>query len=330
MAKEKNFNWGILATGHIANKFAHDLQFVSNSKIHAVGSRSLDKATEFAEKFDIENVFGSYEELVSCPDLDVIYIATPHSEHYKNTLLCLNAGIPVLCEKAFAVNSKQLIEMIALSKAKKVFLQEAIWTRFHPSVEKVLELIHSNVIGQIVHIAADFGFLAGTDLNHRIFNPNLTGGSLMDIGIYPLFISKLLLGKPSEIKAVATKVITGVDSSCTMALRYQSGATASLFSIIAANTDTTCTIYGENGKIFMHSRFHETKEITVTVTNCEPETFICERKGFGYSYEAADVQRCLSEGKIENDKLPLSFSLELMELLDNIRNQIGLVYPEEI
>lgn len=330
MAENKIFNWGILATGNIAHKFAHDLQFVPNAKIHAVASRSIEKATDFAEEFNIENAFGSYEELVSCPDLDIIYIATPHSEHYKNTLLCLNARIPVLCEKAFAVNSKQLSEMIALSKSKKVFLQEAIWTRFHPSIEKVLELINSQIIGKIIHIAADFGFLAKTDLNHRIFNPNLTGGSLLDIGIYPLFMSKLLLGNPSEIKAVATKTITGVDASCSMALSYQSGATASLFSTISANTDTTCTIYGDKGKIFMHSRFHETKEITVTLTNCEPETFICERKGFGYSYEAVDVQRCLSEGKIENDKLPLSFSLELMEMLDTIRNQIGLVYPEEI
>jgi predicted dehydrogenase len=327
---DKIYNWGILAPGGIAHKFADDLAFVPNARVHAVASRNLGRAQDFALKYGAKYAYGSYEELVTAPDLDVIYIATPHSEHYANTLMCLNASIPVLCEKAFAVNSTQLLEMVNLAKKKQIFLQEAIWTRFHPSIAKVEAILAEGTIGKIVHIAADFGFKAGDDLNNRIFNPNLTGGSLLDIGIYPLFISKLLLGDPTEIKAVAVKAITGVDMNCTMALTYASGATASLFSTVAAETDTICTIYGTNGKIFIHGRFHETKAITVSITGQLSQTIDCERLGHGYSYEAEDVQRCLAAGKTENEKLPLAFSLELMALMDEIRAQIGVVYPEEL
>ncbi len=329
MAENKTYNWGIIAPGGIARKFAHDLQFVPNARLHAVASRSLDRAESFIQEFGGSHAYGSYEEIINCPDLDVIYIATPHSEHYANTLMCLKAGLPVLCEKAFAVNSRQLTEMIHLSQSKKVFLQEAIWTRFHPSVKKVLEIIESGAIGKIIHISADFGFKAPYDLNGRMYNINLTGGSLMDIGIYPLFISKLILGNPISIKAVGTLAETGIDVNCSMALNYKSGATASLFSTVDAETDTICTIYGELGKILMHSRFHETKAITVSVKGQLPITYEVERLGFGYSYEAADVQRCLNDGAIENNLLPLEFSTELMDIMGNVRSQIGVVYPED-
>jgi predicted dehydrogenase len=325
----KIYNWGILGPGGIAKKFADDLSFLPNAKVHSVASRSLERAKSFGENYGAKYCYGSYQELVNCPDLDVIYIATPHSEHYENTLMCLNAGIPVLCEKAFAINAIQLKEMVELAQTKKVFLQEAIWTRFHPSIAKVLELIENQEIGEIVHIAADFGFLAKMDLEARWFNAELTGGSLLDIGIYPLFISKLLLGIPNQVKALATIAPTGVDASTSIALQFNNGATASLFSTFYANTDTTCTIYGTKGKIFIHGRFHETKGVTITKTDQEPQYFECERLGHGYSYEAEDVQRCLAAGLTENNKLPLQFSMELIQLMDEIRAQIGLKYPNE-
>jgi predicted dehydrogenase len=329
MSNNKIFNWGIIGPGGIAKKFADDLKFLPNAKLLAVASRSLDRAEAFANVYGANYSYGSYEEIISCKEIDAIYVATPHCEHYANTIMCLNAGIPVLCEKAFAVNIGQLTEMVTLSQTKKVFLQEAIWTRFHPSVKKVLEIIESGEIGKIIHIAADFGFLAPVDLSNRIYNLNLTGGSLMDIGIYPLFISKLILGNPKEIRAVGTLAETGIDLNCTMALNYESGATASLFSTVAAETDTICTIYGSKGKIFMHGRFHETKAVSVTIKGQDTKTFECERLGFGYSYEAADVQRCLAEGRIENDLLPLQFSKELLSIMDEVRKQIGVKYPED-
>jgi len=221
-------------------------------------------------------------------------------------------------------------EMMAKSKEKNLFLMEAIWTRFHPAIAQTLDIIQSGQIGDIVHIAADFGFKAVYDEEARLFNPSLTGGALYDIGIYPLFISKLILGNPKEIKAVATFAPTGVDVNTALSLSYENGATASLFSTLNAQTDTTCTIYGSKGKLFLHGRFHETKGLTLTIEGQEPQFFETERLGHGYSYEAQEVQRCLKLGKIESDKLPLQFSLELMELLCEIRQQIGLVYPQEV
>ena len=323
--------WGILACGGIAEKFTADLvAHVSDGVVYAVASRDLSKAQDFGNRHGAVKTFGSYEELVACPEVDVIYIATPHAYHYENTLMCLEAGKAVLCEKAFTINSSMLEEMVAKSKEKNLFLMEAIWTRFHPAIAQIQQIIESGKIGDIVHIVADFGFKADYKVDGRLFNPALTGGSLYDIGIYPLFISKLLLGNPKEIKAVATMAPTGVDMNCAMSLTYLNGATASLFSTVAAETDTICTIYGTKGKIFIHGRFHETKGFTLTIKGEEPQVFTTERLGFGYSYEAEEVQKCLRTGKTESDKLPLQFSLELMELLCEIRQQIGLVYPQEV
>jgi predicted dehydrogenase len=327
---QKIYNWGIIAPGGIAHKFASDLvAHVPNARVHAVASRNLERAQAFASKFGASYAYGSYEEIVNTPNLDIVYVATPHSEHHANTIMCINAGIPVLCEKAFAVNSKQLSQMVALARSKNIFLQEAIWTRFHPAVAKVQQLLQAGAIGKIVHIAADFGFKATSDLNNRIHNINLTGGSLLDIGIYPLFITKLLLGKPLATKAVGVLGSTKVDLNCSMSLSFASGATASLFSTVQAETNTQCYIYGTEGYLLMHGRFHETKAITLAIKDQEPIVFPCERLGFGYSYEAQDAQRCLAEGRSENDKLNLDFSLELMALMDEIRAQIGLVYPED-
>lgn len=325
----KIFNWGILGPGKIAQKFAQDLAFVPNAKLYAVGSRNLERAQNFAKEHKAITYFDSYEALVNCAEVDIIYIATPHSEHFKNTLLCINARKPVLCEKAFAINSAQLAQMVALAKSKKVFLQEAIWTRFHPAIIHVLTIIQSGQIGKIVHIQADFGFKANPDPEGRLFNPNLTGGSLMDIGIYPIFISKLILGQPTVIKAIGTLASTGVDQNCSITMQFENGATASLFSTLMANTPTVCSIYGSLGKIEIQSRFHETKGFTLTLDGQESQFFETERLGHGYSYEAADAQRCLQENKLENNLLPLLFSQELMQILDEVRMQMGLQYPQE-
>lgn len=323
--------WGILACGGIARKFADDLAFVKDGYLAAVSSRDISRAKEFASHYgpDIK-CFGSYEAMLSSGEIDVVYIASPHGLHHEHTLLCLNAGIPVLCEKAFAINSKQVAEMIQTARDKKIFLMEALWTRFHPSIVKLQEILASGVIGDIIHLAADFGFQAPYDAEARWFNPALTGGSLLDIGIYPLFISKFVLGNPLEMKATGVMAPSGVDMNTSIALKYSSGATATLFSTFATKTDTTCEIHGTKGKIHMHSRFHETKGITVTIHETEQETFYeTERLGWGYSYEAEAVQADLRAGRIENTLMTHAFSTELMALLDEIRSQIGLKYPNE-
>jgi predicted dehydrogenase len=325
----RTFNWGIIGLGKIAHKFAENLALLPNARLYGVASRSQEKAQEFAAKFGAAHACGSYEDLLALSDLDAVYIATPHSEHHAHTLLCLRAGVPVLCEKAFALNAAQAAEMIATAREKKVFLMEAFWTRFFPAIKEALKIVQSGELGELKHIVADFGFAAPYDPDGRLFNPTLAGGSLLDIGVYPLFISKLMLGNPAQLKAVATFAPTGVDTNCVLSLAYASGATASLYATIAAHTDTTCCIFGTKGSLRLNGRFHAPDGLTVHLTDEEPRVINCEKLGYGYAYEAQHVQECLEQGLLESPLLPLDFSLELMQLLDEARQQIGLRYPGE-
>jgi predicted dehydrogenase len=330
MKTDQPIRWGILACGGIARKFADDLAHAKNGHLAAVSSRDIKRAQEFASHYDASvKAYGSYEEMLSSGEIDVVYIASPHGLHYEHTMLCLDAGMPVLCEKAFAINSKQVSAMIQKAREKNLFLMEALWTRFHPSIAKLQEIIASGAIGEIKHVVSDFGFKAAYDEEARWFNPHLTGGSLLDIGIYPLFISKLLLGQPLEMKATGVMAPSGVDMNCSISTKYASGATASLFSTFAAQTDTTCTVYGTLGKIYMHPRFHETKGMTLTIYEGDETVMETERLGWGYSYEADAVQEDLHAGRTENAWMSHQFSQELMGLLDEIRAQIGLTYPNE-
>ena len=192
LSKPTKTRWGIIGLGKIAEKFADDLLQFADAELYAVASRSQATADAFAQKYGAKNAFGNYQQLADCQDVDIVYIATPHAQHHENVLQCLNAGRAVLNEKAFALNLGQAQEMIILAREKKLFLMEALWTRYHPAIAKVFEIVNAGTIGEIVHIVADFGFKADYDPQKRLFNPELAGGSLLDIGIYPLFISKLL------------------------------------------------------------------------------------------------------------------------------------------
>jgi predicted dehydrogenase len=325
----RTYNWAILGLGNIAHKFAESLALLPNARLHAVASRNAAKAQEFAAQYGVTHAVGSYEELLTVPDVDVVYIATPHTEHHANTLLCLQAGLPVLCEKPFAVNDSQAQEMRRVAEEKGVFLMEAFWTRFFPAIHRALELVAAGTIGEVKHLVADFGFVASYNPESRLFNPALAGGSLLDIGVYPLFISKLFLGEPQEIRAVATRADTGVDVNCSMVLAYKSGATASLFSTIAAQTDNQCILYGSHGQLHLTGRFHAASGITLKLPDQEPQVITCEKQGYGYQYEAEHVQECLAQGLTESPLLPLQFTQELMQQLDTIRQQIDLRYPME-
>lgn len=323
------FNWGIIGPGKIAHKFAQDLALVPGARLHAVASRSLEKARQFAAQYGAPHALGSYEELTRLPDLDAVYVATPHSEHRAHTLLCLRAGVAVLCEKAFARNAAEVAEMVAVAREKQVFLMEALWTRFMPATHKALELVGTGAIGRPVHLVADFGFAADYDPASRLFDPALAGGSLLDIGIYPVFFSKFFLGEPTQVKAVGTLTDTGVDLTCNMALAYPDDATASLYSTLAATTDTTCTIYGTEGKLHLHHKFHHTHRLTLHRAGEQPQDFHFEDAGYGYHHEARHVQECRAQGLTESPLLPLQFSQHLIETLDDIRQQLGVRYPGE-
>ncbi len=324
----KTFKWGIIGLGKIAHKFAEDLQRIPNASLHAVASRSEEKAKTFAVQYNAPNFFGSYDEIFTCADLDVIYIATPHAYHCENVLMCLEHQVAVLCEKPLAMNGLEVKRMITLAKFQKTFLMEAMWTRFLPTMTKVLELIGQGKIGEVKSIRADFGFKALFDPHSRLFNQSLGGGSLMDVGVYPVFLSLLVLGKPTSVNAVANIGRTNVDENCGILLKYDNNRMAILQSSIVTNTGTEAYIFGEKGTIKINSRWHEPTSLTLMQDGKDPKDIFFDFDSHGYRYEAEEVMRCLRNEKKESEAMSLDFSLDLIELLDTIRMKAGIYYPK--
>ncbi len=321
--------FGIIGLGKIANKFASDIARVAGAELHAVASRDGFKAQQFADTHFAKRHYDSYKKLVNDPKVDVVYIATPNAMHYTHALLCLKAGKAVICEKPFAINAWQAGNMIACAKEHQVFLMEAMWTRFMPATAKVLELIQDGVIGKVKRITADFGFAALIDPEKRLFNNKLGGGSLLDIGIYPLYLATLILGYPKRLMASANMHYTQVDTDCRIQLEYANGAEAILDSSFLETTPTEAIIQGDKGAIYMHPRFHHCKKITVTQANAPNLEFDLPYIGLGYAHEIKEVVHCLEQGAIESPLVSHKHSLEFMELLDEVRNRIGLVFPED-
>ena len=324
---KKNIKWGVIGVGKIAEKFATDLKSVKNAQLYAVASSSsLDRAKDFAERYEAPYFYDSYESIFQTPDLDAIYIATPHTSHAENTLLCLKHKVPVLCEKPFAMNLKQVQTMVEAARENDTFLMEAMWTRFIPAIQKTLDLIAEGRIGKVRNVQADFGFNAPFLPEKRLLNPNLGGGALLDIGIYPAYLSLLLLGYPSEIQAISNFGKTGIDETTSFVLGYKNEATANLSCTLNSRTRTEALIYGENGYIHIEGRFMEAKRITLYETDKKPVKFNFPRKTFGYNFEIEEVNACLRAGKKESDKMPLSMSVKLISLLDEIREKAGIFY----
>jgi len=323
--KTKTYKWGIIGPGKIAHKFAAGLTEVPGAELYAVASRSVAKAEEFAEEFNTTKFYGSYEELVKDEAVDIIYIATPHVFHHEHTLLCLKNKKAVLCEKPFAMNKEQVNEMILTAKKKNIFLMEALWTYFLPHYQYVLELVKSEKFGKITGLEADFGFEAPYLPEKRLFNKDLGGGSLLDIGIYPVFAALTLLGKPDTISAKAEFRETGVDESCSIVFNYQNGVRAHLLSTIDKTTTTTATINFEKARLTINRRFHEPTSVTILHNNQE-ETISFDVNTNGYNFEAEHVQQMLAQARTESTVMSFEKSLELIGLLDEIREKIGLFY----
>ena len=324
---QRVIHWGILGLGKIAHKFARDLTAVPGAKLRSVGSRSASKAAAFAKEYQVDKSYSSYEDLVNDPDLDIIYVATPHALHFENTMMCLNAGKSVLCEKPIALNALQAEQMIGLAKKKNLFLMEGIWTRFIPGTQKVLNLLKEGTIGEVQYMKSDFGFRVSAPPESRLLDPKLGGGALLDIGIYPLYLSLLLLGKPQQIKAEAILDERGIDMYCAMTGRYGGNVISVMEASFLSNTPTEAFIYGSKGCIHLKSQFHNCRDIEVTIyeTNTT-EAYHLPITGNGYFHEIEHVQGCLLQGKTESDLLPHSMSLSLIQHLDEIRALIGLEY----
>jgi predicted dehydrogenase len=311
------YNWGILGTGAISRKFAEGLRDAEGARLCCVASRSEQKAKEFAQLYGIPSFYGSYEALAEDPSIDIVYIGTLHSLHCENTLLCLDNKKAVLCEKPFALTSDEVRRMIASSQKNGAFLMEALWTNFLPSIAKVKQLLSEKAVGEPVSIKADFGIHKEFDPNHRFFIPELGGGSLLEIGIYPVFISLLLFGIPDKVSARSIKSPTGTDVTTEVFLSWKSGKFAQLISSFAVELDTQADIYCSRGKITLHKRFHMPTRLSVTQGG-ETREIPLEWRGNGYNYEAEEVMRCLSEQRLESPSLTHEFSLTLMHLLETI------------
>ena len=328
MTINTTINLAIIGLGKIAHKFASDVPLVKGVRLYAVASRDQDRAREFATKHNAQKYFDSYESLVADAKVDLVYIATPNNFHFDHTMLCLDAGKAVICEKPFALNSKQVSLMIAKAKQQQLFLMEALWTRFIPATQKVIDLITQGAIGQITEITADFGFAAPVNLDARLYNKALGGGSLLDIGIYPIYLSYLLLGLPKKIHATATLSPTGVDTNCEMVFEHTK-AKSNLQCSFTQSTPTEAIIKGSKGTIKMHSRFHHCKELTLITEYEAPVTISLDYKGNGYGYELAHVVACMGGGKTESPMISHRDSLNLIGQLDQVRELIGVKFEQD-
>lgn len=325
MPSTKHIRWGIIGLGKIANKFAQDLRFVPNCSLYGVASRYQEKANSFAKQYDAPIAYDSYEALAKNPEIDAIYIATPHSFHLEHALMCLSHKKAVLCEKPLAMNSVEVEAMINMARANNVLLMEALWTYFLPHFNFVRNTIQLQTYGTVQKLEADFGFQPQINPNSRAYNKQQGGGSLMDVGIYPIFVALSTLGNPIDLDAKATFFKSGVDSSTAMIFEYESGTKAFLNSSFLEASPTTATFYCEKAIIKINSRFHAPTTVSL-IKDGKEDIMDFGYTTQGYSYEVEHFNDLLRKGLTESPVMTFNFSRLLIETLDKVRANIGLNY----
>lgn len=323
----KRFKWGILAPGKMSAKFANGLKLLDNAELYAAGSRNIERARRFAEIHGFKKCYGTYEELASDPDVEVIYIASPHSHHFEHTMLCLRNRKAVICEKAFSLNSREVETMINEARKQKVFLMEALWPPFQPIYIKTKAIIQSGEPGKIIHMNARFSFQPPYDAVDRKFNISLGGGSLLDIGIYPVIDVLTFMGVPSEISARASFAPSGTEDSVCIIFRYDDGRMANLYSSFRTAAGIGSDLFCENGNLHFSRGRDMSQRLVVDIHGKESREYSMIPAGMGYQFEAMEVMQCLNEGKTESDVVPHSFSMDLIKTLDRIRVAAGIVFP---
>ena len=323
--------WGILGTGAIAKQFAKGLSVLPNAELVAVGSRSKESASAFGDSFGIPRRHASYQALAADAEVDVVYIATPHPMHAENTMLCLEAGKHVLCEKPFTINAPEARDIVAYARAHKLFLMEAMWTRFIPIIAKAREWIQEGAIGKVRMVTADFGFRASLDETSRLMDPALGGGGLLDVGIYPISFAAMAFGAtPIHVSGHAHLGETGVDEQAGILLTFPGGGLGVLACAVRTNTPHEAYILGEEGQIRIHAPFWKATTATLTQGENDPMTIELPHTGNGYNYQADEVMRCIRAGKLESDVMPLDESLCLMRVMDELRAQWKMCFPSEL
>ncbi len=324
---KKKYKWGILAPGKMSAKFTRALKLLDNVELYAVGSRDLKRSELFAAEYGFMKAYGSYEELASDSEVDVIYVASPHSFHYDHTMLCLQNKKAVLVEKAFAINRGDAIAMIEEAERRKVFLMEALWPPFQPLYIKMKEILDSGEAGKPLQMNARFGFQAPFNATDRKFNLDLGGGSLLDIGIYNVIDALRFLGVPDEIMAKAVFSDTGSEESLCVIFGYKDKRMATLYSSFCTAAGIGSDLLCEKGNLFFSRGRDMSQNLTVSINGEENREYSLLPEGMGYHYEAMEVMKCLDEGKIESEIVPHSFTLDLMATLDRIREAAGIVLP---
>jgi predicted dehydrogenase len=325
----RSFNWGILSTGGIAQAFVDDLSKAEGHKVVAVGSRSIDKAQKFASTITDAIAYGSYDELVADKNVDAIYVATPHPMHEEHSLLAMNAGKPVLCEKPFAMTAKQAQSMFDASRTNGVALLEAMWTRYLPHIAIVREILSSNILGQIQTVEADHGQRLADRGVDRLVDPNLGGGALLDLGIYPISFAHLVLGSPAHITARAVMTDRGVDAQTSAIFDYNNGAQAIINTTMIAQTPCRAVVSGLLGRLEIDRTFYNPASMRVVLSDGTTSEYPNSYSGHGLREQAIEMARVVRAGLLESPLMPHQETISVMNSMDEIRRQIKLTYPFE-
>lgn len=313
--------WGILATGLIARWFVSDLSFSNSGVAVAVGSRNRDSADRFADEFDIANRHASYEALVADPDVDVVYVASPHPMHHDNAILALRAGKHVLVEKPFTMNAQEASSVVRVARAHGLFAMEAMWTRFLPQMVVIRDWLAQGLLGEVVTVAADHGQWFPEDPEFRLFAPALGGGALLDLGVYPVSLASMVLGTPSRILTMSDPAFTGVDAQTSMLFGYDNGAQAVLTCTLRADSPRRAAIVGTEARIEVDSVFYGPTAVTLIPRNGEVTRVELPHEGRGMYFEADEVGRRLAAGELESPLMPLNETISIMEMMDTILAQ---------
>ena len=325
----KPLRWGIIGPGKIARKFAEALTVVDEGILFAVASSDFERAQAFSNEYKAEKSFGSYAGIVEDPDVDAVYVATPHPFHIENTLLCLEAGKPVLCEKPLTVNAAETDRLINAARANKTFLMEALWSRYLPIHQTIRQWLDDKRIGEVKLLTSTFGIVAHRDPEGRMFNPDLAGGALLDLGVYNISISQWVMGiDPISFAAQGYIGETNVDELTSVNLFYKGGSVSQFTCNLVSENINDMFIYGTEGHIHIHPKFWNTTGATLVSGGHESTETRPFRKN-GFEYQIEDAIRCIRAGLLESPRMPHAQTLANMQLMDGIREQIGLRYPFE-
>ncbi|MDR0830065.1 MAG: Gfo/Idh/MocA family oxidoreductase [Prevotellaceae bacterium] len=312
----KKYNWGIIGAGRIARKFIDGLKMLPNANLYAIASTSEERAENYKAEYGFEKAYYSYNQMVEDKNLDIVYVATTNNLHFEHTMLCLEHNKAVLCEKPFASDFQQVKTMIETAQERKVFLMEALWSRFIPSMIEFKRQVESGILGKISVLNCSFGFRREFDPNDRVYALELGGGSLPDIGIYPIFLSIYLFGKPEKIQVMSLLSPTGSDSTAVFTFCHKNREISQLSSSFDACLDNNAKVFGEKGALILNRSFHTPTTITLRDNHGNRTKIPVQNIGNGYNYEAAEVMRCLDAGLTQSEGMPHAFSLDMIEVLD--------------